>query len=136
MQFTYSDRGLVHYPMVGSIKRVKQTGYWRGSWAFYIEICRQLEEKNTGPKLGFWNLKASFNDTLPSTRLYLLQQRATLPFSSSTTLWLPNIQVRKSMGVILFQTTTPFLKFFSCHLLVSVDVYSHMYTPLHSYTHN
>ena len=41
-----------------SMVACRLTWYWRGSWEFYICTCRQQEERDNGPGLSTWNLKA------------------------------------------------------------------------------
>jgi hypothetical protein len=49
---------------------------WRGSWGFFIWICRQQEEQvsHTGPSLSIWDPKPAPKDAHPPTMSYLLQQ--------------------------------------------------------------
>lgn len=42
--------------------------------AFYIQICRQQEEKDPGPGSSFETSKLTSSDKLPQTKLHLLQE--------------------------------------------------------------
>ena len=49
----YSFRGIVHYLMAGSMVAHRQTWCWRRSWEFYIQSCRQQEERGIRTGLSF-----------------------------------------------------------------------------------
>ena len=59
--------------MVGSMAECRQIWCCRGSWEFYIQICRQQEERETlGLAWVFEILKLTLSDALLPTRPHLL----------------------------------------------------------------
>lgn len=76
-----------------------QTWCCRDSWEFYIWI-RGQQERDTGPALNVWNLKAHLQWCTPS-------HKATPPHTSQICIsWGPSFQIYKPIGAIHIQAAT------------------------------
>lgn len=95
--------------MAGSIAASSQAWSWSSNRELYWDTIRRQgggrlrdwpKERHPGNSLGFWNLKphpqrhTSSNKVTPSN-----------PSQKNSTNWEPSIQIYKSMGAVLIQTT-------------------------------